>query len=65
MFQQRSFKIFQRLESLLLDSLTHEIESLKYEIYHVNSIYDVIDVGSLSAQLFISHNDGENKALII
>ena len=42
---------YSKVESLLLDSLTHEIESLGGEINYVSQIYDEIDVVSLPARL--------------
>lgn len=48
-FQQPSFQIFQRLESLLVDCSSKEIQD--QEIEYIGSIYDEVDIHSLSAQL--------------
>ena len=50
-FQQPSFQIYQRLESLLLDSLSKDIQCLDEDIAYIGSIYDEVDTQSLPAQL--------------
>ena len=50
-FQQPRFQIYQRLESLLLDSLNKDIQCLNEDITYVRSIYDEVDTQSLPAQL--------------
>ena len=50
-FEQPSFQIFRRLESLLLDSLCKDVEYLDEEIQYIGTIYDEIDIQSLPAQL--------------
>ena len=50
-FEQPSFQLFQRLESLLLDSLCKVVEYLDEEIQYIGTIYDEMDIQSLPAQL--------------
>ena len=55
---------YSKVESLLLGSLTHEIESLGGEINYVSQIYDEIDVVSLPARLGLLRTmTGKKKAL--
>ena len=55
---------YSKVESLLLDSLTHEIESLGGEINYVSQIHDEIDVVSLPARLGLLRTmTGKKKAL--
>ena len=49
--QQPSFQIYQRFESLLLDSLGNDIQCLDEDIAYIGSIYDEVDKQSLPAQL--------------
>ena len=50
-FQRASFQIYQRLESLLLNSLSKDIQCLDEDIAYIGSIYDEVDTQSLPAQL--------------
>ena len=49
--RQPSFQIYQRLESLLLDSLSKDIQCLVEDIAYIGSFYSEVDTQSLSVQL--------------
>ena len=50
-FNQPSFIIYQRLESILIRALVEEIEGLESEIEKIGEIYDEIDVHMLPTHL--------------
>ena len=50
-FQLSSFQIYQRLESLLLNSLSKDIQCLDGDIAYIGIIYNDVVTQSLPAQL--------------
>ena len=62
-FNQPSFQVYQRLENLLIKSLSEEIEALENEIKYICSLYDEVDIQMLPTQLSLFRTMMGNKQL--